>query len=183
MTTCQKCRLYFFLLEPSCTLWDQTCLFTPDDCVVWECFQSMSRMKMKEHRHGHRAFFHMAKVNLEELTDAAQVQGPPLCWIFQLWHSVHTHASQMIWNPPGSNAGRSVTRDCWLFSDSWCWYSVLLIQLYWIFSQTMEKIIPLKKRGMGPLVWHCTWLVQGNESRWNWPAWVEKLWGQIPPTP
>lgn len=102
MTARQKCRLYFFLLEPSCTLWDQTCLFAPGNGVVWECFQSIFRMKMKEHCHSYRVFLHMAKV--KPGIGNPHAQGPRPTLVLDLLTLTPPGSypcfTKMIWNLP-----------------------------------------------------------------------------------
>ena len=70
--------------------------------MVWECFQSIFRVKMKEHCHSHRVFFHMAKVKPGRANRHAQGPRPTLVLDLLTMAPPGSHPcfTKMIWSLP-----------------------------------------------------------------------------------
>ena len=125
--------------------------YTWQVCGV-EFFQSIFRMETKEHCHSHSTFFHMVKG--KPGTGNQHAPGPRPTLVLDLLTLTplgsHPRFTKVIWNLPVQIWGdpSHVTIDYSVTVGTVLIFN-LLIQFYWIFSQTMEKIIPLKKRGDG----------------------------------
>ena len=120
--------------------------------MVWSALEAFSEWKMKEHCHSHSAFFHMVKGKPGTGNQHAPGPRPTLVLDLQALTPLGSHPrfTKVIWNLPVQIWGdpSHVTIDYSVAVGDALIFN-LLIQFYWIFSQTMEKIIPLKKRGDG----------------------------------